>query len=166
MTKVPSPFLLMKRSRRVLDFDDTGRPLHPLLNQGLPIKIAQEDVGTLQKWGANHASYILLSCKDAVCLVQENGTWQFPGRFLKAGETAESYVVKQVGGDVNPKKIYSNLDNFDSRATKHAWIEANIFKVSLSTQSSPSTIEGKWYTKDKLPKNLHGLHKILIIQNL
>lgn len=164
MTKVPSPYLLMKRSKRVLDFDESGRPLHPLIDQGLPVVIKQKDMGTLPKWGANYVGYLLLSCKDTVFLVQDdNGIWSLPGKLLKSGEAAESYAKKELG-DYKFKQIYSNLDTFDKRTTKHSWIEAVIFKANIDTPSV--TIgNGKWTKKNELPKNIHGLHRILIMQN-
>ena len=172
--KLPSPYILMKRSKRVLDFDVDGRPRHPLEAP------KEEGRGELWKWGSNFSADAMIIHENKILLVRKpNGVWHLPGGFVKKTEEARECAIrktcekafggknKEVKGiltDAPCKLVYSNMNNFDARTTAHSWIETSVFKWTLKDVTLPPlSAEGKWFSKDKLPKKTFGLHKILIM---
>uniref|UniRef100_A0A6C0BDX2 Nudix hydrolase domain-containing protein n=1 Tax=viral metagenome TaxID=1070528 RepID=A0A6C0BDX2_9ZZZZ len=189
-TEVPSPLMLMKRSKRVLEFDDDGKPIHPLwenLSRGLKKRERQ-----LWLWGANYNSCSLLLCNNHILLAKKNaGHWVLPGGFAKHNEKHLDCAIRELCEEIfshqmikakkilkscKPVLIYTNLNNFDKMISSNFWIELNIFKFDLKndmfdtlekmTTSSDDVIEAKWFHIHQLPSKIYPLHMIIIAKNL
>lgn len=176
-TKPPSPLLIMKRSRRLLEFDKMGRPLHPLIDQGLPVSLANrqgQGTGDLGLWGASFIVEAMVCCKGEVLLVKDGAIWRFPGGGQRKGEGVdacarrvvyeEAFATQEkVLDDTKAKEVYSNMNNFDKRTTPNAWVETTIVKLNTKSKGLPGlSQEAEWFKKSELPKGIAKLHAIII----
>lgn len=187
---VKSPLLIMKRSKRVLDFDTDGKPIHPLWNAFTNATKRRER--KLWMWGANFNSIAILLCNQHILLAQkETGEWVLPGGFNKRNETPETCVMRelceevfsqhkkkamQILKSITPKIVYSNLNNFDANTSKHFWIEANVLKfvvpkdkfeeLTKISSGSDDITRSHWFHITKLPAKISPFHMIMIAKNL
>lgn len=153
MTKIPSPFVIMKASKRILDFEKNGEPIHPLIDQGLPVVLKKQGKGEFKNWGANFMTEALVLQNDKVLLQKKGDNWILP-----------------VGISVDDKKwriVYSNLNNFTQQTTRNAWLETTVYKLKLKKGElfETSTGDTKWFNVNDLP-NMSDFHKIIIHQHL
>ena len=165
MEPIPSPFLLMKQSKRVLDFDTEGRPLHPLLDRDVPIRFQPKS--TLA-WGANFTVNILVTTKDgqALFVKSPNGTWVLPGAAVKDTKNAEKQAISLLKAYIglphdHPRLIYSNMDNFSPNTTKYSWVESWVYRYTIPTAIASKMANATWFPLSKLPTSTHPLHKLL-----
>lgn len=157
-TKLPSPYMLMKRSKRILDFDDEGRPLHPLKGKLLNIN-GKQGKGTLPRWAANFAA-------DALVIGHSGEIVASASAFIKSGESPTVCALRALR-KTDPalaallkntpcKIVYDNMDNFDARTTENAWVETSVCMWKLDAAHSRN--------HSKNDKTHNPLHDIIIHQ--
>lgn len=175
---LPTPLQLMKRSKRILDFEDDGKPLHPLHNE---FDLKDDGKGSLPQFGANFTVSSLLLCNKHVLLERKGDVWSLPSSDAKKNvvktailSLSRNFVgkskrnIKTILNGREHKVLYSNIDHFDERTTKHAWVETEIQKWEVETSHFDSlqstTANAKWFSTP--PNNIHMLHKIIISMHL
>lgn len=183
--RLPSPYVIMKRSRRILDFDENGHPVHPV---GFQTR-SKKGKGELWKWGSNFSCDIMVVSGDMILLVQKpSGMWCLPGGFKNNKESDidcalrecveeafdnNSDVLRMLKEHISQvSQIYDNMNNYDARNTKYAWLESKIFLIQIPidtfTKLKPTThggddvIAATWYSKKNIPDNVFPLHLIMI----
>lgn len=184
--QLPSPYVIMKRSRRILDFDEDGHPVHPV---GFHTR-SKQGKGEFWKWGSNFSCDVMVVSGDMILLVQKpSGMWLLPGGFKDNKESDIDCALRECIEEafnndhevlqtlkemstINHTLLYDNMNNYDERNTKYAWLESKIFMIQLPTdvfnKLKPKTLGGDdvvtatWYEKKKIPKKLFPLHAIMI----
>ena len=150
--RVPPPLTLMKRCKRMLDFDDHGRPLHPLhVDIRTPLKNSGVDKGL--DWGSNKEELAYVRCGGQVMLVKRGRRWAFPS-IDNAREALGKGVLNK------GKVVYDNMDNFAQSAGMHAWVETKITRFDVDDVIGVHSGEAKWLPVDT--KNVYPLHRLLL----
>lgn len=172
----PSPLTLMKQSNRLLEFDEHGKPIHPLIDM---LKLPKGK-GSLPWWGSNFTMGMILQCRNNVLLVKRGRQWRLPetviAKKMQNDIAANKIAMNLFGGESKTilKKLlenseykisYSNFDNFDTRNTVNAWIETTIYKWSIDNnlfdELQHTSNGARWFPIASLP-SVYPLHRIII----
>lgn len=187
INNLPSPFVLMKRCNRILEFESSGKPLHPLsvFVKTKPRKGKRNEMGELPFLAANHIKSAFIICADHVLLAKTGTTWRLPSSTPSATTAKKDACITTVSSlmaspkdmkrllkEKEPKTIYENLDNFDTRTTRHAWVERSISKWILDKKHftgliPASSSSSEWVHKSKIQQlHINTLDNIIINQAL
>ncbi len=152
---------LLRRYQRFVDFDDVGRPLHPLSEV---IQVASSSAaGTGSREGAlfkGHA--VVINEKKELLLIYDKARneWKLPDTvYTNTKEQANRLLDKRYPGD-DGKVIYSNMNNFDENQSRHRWTESIVKRYNARVggrQRAQTT-----FAKGALPDNIRAFDSIIL----
>jgi hypothetical protein len=180
MEKTPNLMALLRRYQRFVDFDERGRPLHPLFDDdgggddgggddGGGDDGGGDDGGGDDGGGDDGARFkghaiVIHQLKE---LLLEHDTsrneWKLPATaYTKTKNQAVRLLDKRYPADKS-QVIYVNMNNFDEHQTRHRWTESIVKRYDAPVKKR---FKGQWFEKGALPRNIRVFDGIVLHQYL
>ena len=161
MDKKPNVMALLRRYQRFVDFDEKGRPLHPLFDT--------RDFGGGGGGGGGDGARF----KGHAVVIQQNkillehntsrNVWNLPATAYTNTKNQALRLLDKRYPTSNGQVIYSNMNNFDEHQSRHRWTESVVKRYNALDKER---FRGQWFEKGALPENIGVFDGIILHQYL
>jgi hypothetical protein len=153
--KKPNVMALLRRYQRFVDFDDQGRPLHPLFGDG-------DDYGGGGEEGARFKCHAIVIHQNKELLLEHDASrneWMLPAtKYTNTKNQAVRMLDKRYPADKS-QVVYANMNNFDEHQTRHCWTESIVKRYNAHDKKR---FKGQWFGRGALPENIRVFDGIVL----
>ena len=147
---------LLRRYQRFVDFDEKGRPLHPLFD-------TRDFGGGGGGDGARFKGHAVVIHQNKILLEHDTSrnVWKLPATaYTNTKNQALRILDKRYPADKS-QVIYANMNNFDEHQSQHRWTESIIKRYNAQDKER---FRGQWFEKGALPENIEVFDSIILHQ--